>query len=67
MMCKTAENRAVEWRSTTAGFLRNSLKLRRSYGIIGLDLLRSVSQKVSKRAEMPFTKLNGKYQLNSLK
>ena len=33
------------------------------FGIIGLELDRSVSGEVSKRAEMPFMKLNGKSQL----
>jgi hypothetical protein len=46
-----------------AGFLGNSLKLRCSVGIIGLELCGSVSGKVSKRAEMPFMKLNGKSRL----
>ena len=36
------------------------MKLRYSFGIIGLELYRSVSGKVSKSAEMPFTKLDRK-------
>jgi len=43
-----------------AGYLRNSLKLRRSFAIIGLEFHWSVSGKLSKRAEMPFMKLKGK-------
>ena len=43
-----------------AEFLGKSLKLGCSFDIIGLELYRSVSRKVSKRAEMPFVKLNGK-------
>jgi len=39
------------------------LKLRCRVGIIGLELYRSVSGKVSKRAEMPFMKLNGKFRI----
>jgi len=49
-----------------AGFLRNSLKLRRSFVIIGFDFYWSASRKVSKRAEMPFMKSNGKSQLNNV-
>lgn len=50
------------WRGEFAGKL---LKLRCSFGIIGLELYRSVSGRVSKRAEMPFMKSNGKCQLQS--
>ena len=46
-----------------SGFLRNLLILRHSYSIIGLDLLRSASGRMSKRAEMPCMKLNGKCEL----
>ena len=42
-----------------AGFLGSSLKLRCSLGIMGLELYRGVSGKVSKRAGAPFIKLNG--------
>jgi len=45
-----------------AGFLGNSLKLRFSFGIIGPELYRSASKRVSKRAEMPLMKLNRKFQ-----
>ncbi len=43
------------------------LKLRCNLGIIQLELYRSASKKVSKRAEMPFMKLNGKSQLDLLR
>ena len=46
-----------------AGFLGNSLKLRFSFGIIGLELYTSVLEKVSKRAQMPFMTLNGKSEI----
>ena len=41
------------WHAEPAGKL---LKLRCSFGIIGLELYRNVSEKESKRAEMPFMK-----------
>lgn len=43
-----------------AGFLRNSLKLRRSSAIIELEFHWSASGKVLKCAELPFMKSNGK-------
>jgi len=43
-----------------AGLLRNSLKLRRGFGIIGREFYWSESGKLSRRAEMPFMKSNGK-------
>ena len=49
-----------------AWFLRNSLKLPRSFVIIGLDLFRSISGKVPKQAAMPCMKLNKKYELNQV-
>ncbi len=36
------------------------LKLRWKFCVMGLELYRSSSRTVPKRAEMPFTKLNGK-------
>ena len=46
-----------------AGFLRNSLKLRRSSAIIGLEFHWSASGKVLKPAELPFIKSNGKCEI----
>jgi hypothetical protein len=43
-----------------AGFLRNSLKLRRSFAIIGLEFHWNALGKVLKSAEMPLMKANGK-------
>jgi len=47
-----------------AGFLGNSLKLRRGFGVIGLEFHWSASGKVLKRAEMPFVKVNGKFEFS---
>jgi hypothetical protein len=44
-----------------AGFLRNSLKLRRSSAIIGLEFHWSASGKVLKPAELPF--INGECEI----
>jgi hypothetical protein len=46
-----------------AGLLRNSLKLRRGFGIIGREFHWSESGKLSRRAEMPFMKSKGKSEL----
>ena len=43
-----------------AGFMKNSLKLRRGFGFIGREFHWSVSAELSKRAEMAFIKSNGK-------
>jgi hypothetical protein len=45
-------------------FLGDLLKLRCSFGTMGLGLNRSVSEKVPKRTEMPFMKSNWKCQSN---
>jgi hypothetical protein len=50
-----------------AGFLGNLLKLRCKFGIIGLELYRSVPGKVSRRPEMPLVKLNGKCRIIPVK
>jgi hypothetical protein len=47
-------------------FLRNSLKRRLGFGIIGRGFYWSASGKVSKRAEMAFMELNGKCELIGL-
>ena len=44
-------------------FHGKSLTLRCCFGIMGLGLNRRFSRRVSKRAEMPFMKSNGKCQL----
>jgi hypothetical protein len=49
------------------GFLRNSLKRRLGFGVIGLEFYWSVSGKLSKRAEMPFLKVNGKSEVRDVK
>jgi hypothetical protein len=46
-----------------AGVLRNSLKLRRAFCVLGRELNRSALGKVSKHAEMAFMKLNGKSEI----
>ncbi len=43
------------------------LELRWKFCVMGLELYRSSSRTVPKRAEMPFTKLNGKSEVNNTK
>jgi len=50
----------LTWRPESLG---NSLQLRCSFGIIGLELNRNFSGKMSKHPEMIFMKVNGKSQL----
>jgi len=54
--------KCARWGGEFAGKL---LKLRCSFGIIELELYRSVSRRVPKRAEISFMKSNGKCQLQS--
>ena len=48
------------------GFVRNSLKLRCNFGIMGLGLNRSNSEKLPKRVEIPFVESNGKCQIKKV-
>jgi hypothetical protein len=45
-------------------FFGNLLKMRCDFGIMELEFNRSISEKKSIRAKIPFVKLNGKSEIN---